>query len=560
MRRHRGGVAITALLALGMVASLAVALWQARAAQLAAAEARSEAARAHTLRNFMIEAFAQAAPSTPGAMDATVVDVVERAVMNARADQSANPSARVDLLIRLALVLDARDRAARSAELLAQAQALAQQALSPNDALHDELDLAMARNAILRYDFDVADARIHALRSRMPDHASPTHVLALIESATLATYRGRMQQAQTDAASAAAMARALNDDALLHDALRAQGSALIHAGDVTASIAAFEEALRLQRTRYADAHVDVATDQDALASAYQRAGDLVRAESYARAAVETDTRAMPGDHIHLAYHSVTLASIQIERRAFDQALPVLTRVIAIQTRQGARQSNLASNYESLSIARGGLGDWPGALAAVHHALSLLTDENDPSKRNRARIQSLYGWALAQNGERAAGLAQLDLALRMQRALPKPAPEQVAIALERVLRIALDHDDLTRAAQVLPQYLDAARALSGKPNWPGRAEAARVEYLLARGDTGGAQAALARASQQQQRSTRVDAEIRALIPILRLIAARRSALNEAVVSDLADAARRALAELPYPPQRLIRLAAAAGLAP
>jgi serine/threonine-protein kinase len=85
--RHQGGVAITALFALGIIAALGLALWQGRIA-------RHEATRADAMRDFMISAFSEAEPSTPRSGPPSITDVVEEAIVKARSDTGMNAGVR----------------------------------------------------------------------------------------------------------------------------------------------------------------------------------------------------------------------------------------------------------------------------------------------------------------------------------------------------------------------------------------------------------------------------------------------------------------------------------
>jgi serine/threonine-protein kinase len=559
VQRHRGGVLLTSLLAIGLIASLVMALWQADSARRAAERATLQAARADALRDFMLDAFSQAQPSTPGATDATVVDVVERAVSTVRADRHADPRVRVELLTRLAQVLGARDKQQRSAELLTQAQHLAADVLPPDDALREGIALAQVRNAIEQHDYDAARTQLNAALSRIPAAPSGIRVQALIDSATLSTYQGDVASARTHAEAALNMARALNDADAIHDALRALGSALIHGGDAQRSIEAFEQALSLQRTRYGDAHVDVAADEDALASAYHYAGDLARAEQHARAAVATDDRAMPGDHIFVAYHLNTLSLILLDRRAYPDALVQLSRVIAIQSRGDASMTNLAANYENAGIARGALGEWTAAVAALQQAHDILGRAGHQHTRAGLRVRMRWAWALAHSGEVATATTELDEALRHARALQPVDRQLVGNILERKIAIAIESRKLDAAQSWMGEYADLANALRDRPLWPGRGAVLHAELALALGQADQAWLALADVDTTLAGDVRVDPEVRAAVPILRLLAAQRGAVPSAALPGLLENARTAYSALPYPPPTLRRLAEAAGIA-
>ncbi len=118
VQRHRGGVALTALLVLGMLASLALAIDQARGARL-------EAARARTVQEFLVGAVESARAVQPRDERPGIDDVVDAAARRARNDASLDPRTRAELLLALGKVALSASDDARAADLLAASRALA---------------------------------------------------------------------------------------------------------------------------------------------------------------------------------------------------------------------------------------------------------------------------------------------------------------------------------------------------------------------------------------------------------------------------------------------------
>jgi tetratricopeptide (TPR) repeat protein len=551
MRRHRGGVLIVTLFSLAVLASLALAVWQAHVARRAVLAEKAELSRANSLRNFMFDAFAQAEPGNADAGDATVVDVVERAIATANADRSADPRARVDLLIRLAQVLNARGKLDRAAELLEAMQRGASAGLKPGDPLLQEIEHAVIFNLVERGDLDEARRRTDQLLDSLPEDAHAALVSAWGESAVIAGRQRDLERAVRDGTEALRRARALDDADLLSRALTGLGSALRDAGRADESIGLLEENLARMRARFGDAHVAVSGAEDALARAYRRAGNLVSAERHARAALAIDDRALPRDHPRRATHLNALTMVLVERRDFEQALVTVQESIRMQADAGGDPDHLAANYGMLSRVQAALGSIPAALDASRRAMDIHRSSGRERSWLGIRERSNLGWVLALNRQRAAGEAELDRALSDARASEHPDAEVIAAILERRTRIALDADDRAVAHALMQRYAASAAPLVARPSWPGRVAILRAELLLADGKASEARDALASAAPEFASGVRIDpvvATTRALL--VAILAARR---DDPAQSTLAARAKALVGSLPYPPIHVQRLA-------
>jgi tetratricopeptide (TPR) repeat protein len=109
VQRHRGGVAVTAALALAVIASLGVALWQAQVARQEARRAneqsqlaQNESRRANEVRNFVQGLFESINEGFPEHRTPSVRDLVAAGVERLRADREFGLPERLDLLMMFA--------------------------------------------------------------------------------------------------------------------------------------------------------------------------------------------------------------------------------------------------------------------------------------------------------------------------------------------------------------------------------------------------------------------------------------------------------------------------
>jgi serine/threonine-protein kinase len=131
--RHRGGVAIAAILLIAICVSSTVALWQAGVARRQAVLAQQQAARANTVRDFVESLFAPirygiAAPKQP-----SLRELLDRGVAKLEHSPRLGDSERVDLLAMFSRLYESLGDIPRSRKLADQAVAISQRSLAPTD-------------------------------------------------------------------------------------------------------------------------------------------------------------------------------------------------------------------------------------------------------------------------------------------------------------------------------------------------------------------------------------------------------------------------------------------
>jgi len=131
--RHRGGVAITAILLLAIFVSLSIALWQAHMARQQAQLAQQQAARANLVRDFVEGLFAPirygiAVPKQP-----SLSELLGRGVANLEHSPRLGSSERVDLLAMFSRLYENLGDVPQSRKLADQAVALSERTLPPSD-------------------------------------------------------------------------------------------------------------------------------------------------------------------------------------------------------------------------------------------------------------------------------------------------------------------------------------------------------------------------------------------------------------------------------------------
>lgn len=208
VRRHRGGVILTALLGIATLASLALALWQgeqartqARLAQAAATEARAQRLQARAalrvseeVQDFLIGMFDAAVPTLPQAREPSVRDLVLAASDRVETELDDQPQVVLELYRRLRQihnVIGADDEALR---LSSRARAYAQAHFAPGD---EPRRIAEFGDALMRLQHGdtAAFAEMEEVLARAPAGTPSLELLAQrVQMGVMLTQRSRGEE------------------------------------------------------------------------------------------------------------------------------------------------------------------------------------------------------------------------------------------------------------------------------------------------------------------------------------------------------------------------------
>ena len=131
VQRHRGGVAVTAALVLGILSALGLALWQANVALRQEEAARHEAQRANSVRDFMEKLFEPVSEGVAEDKQPTLSDLVAAGVERLKTTPDLGPAERVDLTMMFARLQADLGEFERATRLADSADDLARTTLDP---------------------------------------------------------------------------------------------------------------------------------------------------------------------------------------------------------------------------------------------------------------------------------------------------------------------------------------------------------------------------------------------------------------------------------------------
>ncbi len=364
VKRHRGGVLVTALLVAGILASLGAALWQARIAQVQAGLAREQAARAEAVRDFLVSVFESAQADQPREFRPGIEDIVEDAGHRILDDRSLGEAERAEMLLALAHVhrnLAAHDRALA---MLDEALALIRRQHGEEDARWWRAYLLRASVRLEQADVSAALAELEPVQERLLARRDRLSIEGLRLLATALVQGLRSEEGAALFARARAHAERVGIEVereRLHIDI-AEAEALVFQQR-------FREALELADRTWAqwqesgwppDRHV-----QGLLRSinvAAEGVGDLQRAEAAYRQSIELAGRLHARPHPETAWAIGIYGSFLVAQMRFDEAEPLLEQALAMRrTLLGDAHPDTLNGMAAMGRLRAGQGRQQEAL-------------------------------------------------------------------------------------------------------------------------------------------------------------------------------------------------------
>ncbi len=450
--RHRGGILVTALIAIGMLTLFAAAVWQ-------RGEAVREAEHARAVSGFLVGLFSAAEDRLPRAQRPTIEDLIglahEKLTDNTRLDEAT----RAEVAFTLGEV-SRLGSAFADAERLYDTAARSLALGPPNRGLAARLSLSRAMLLQQRGRYREASSALTALQPLLIDQPTALRVQALDVEAAVQHSLGKPEQAIVLTERALQLARAAEDIAPidLHRAWLAHGGALCAAehfndavrelepalarwealslphdsdymdaaeslatalhmsGHAQDSLRRFENLLEEQHRIYREPHDQIAKTlrnyavvlaangriNEALA-AHHRSIDMLRA------VVGEDHELLVAGHLHLA---LTLAGA----RRLPESVDEYRAALAICARARIDNLDCARAHGALSMSLYRDGQYDQARAEAEASLQQLRDALGDEHYSVATARTVLCNVLSAQGEHAAAIAQCQQAIDLLRAL------------------------------------------------------------------------------------------------------------------------------------------------
>ena len=445
VQRHRGGVVVTALFVAAIFAALGLALWQGQVA-------RREAARANTVRDFVIGLFDAARAHLPRDQRATPESLVEQARQRlTKAD--LDPLTRTDLSQTLGEVELSMAQFQSAQALFAQAAAAATAAGNAQARRRALVAQAQARQRA----GDNAGA-LTELARLLPDlRAAPDADLlrALAVQAAAEMTLGKPNAAiagRREAAAAAARLHGKGSPA----ALAAQfeiGNALAQAQRYPEAIAILQPALTEWRARQGAEDDRYVAACESLATANDGVGDLPGAEARFRELLALKQRIYTAPHDAIATALRDLGIILAREERFGEAESLLGQALAMQKLVfGGDHVELAKTWDALGNVAVDQRHFDEAQTDYGNAIAMCGRAHFADEVC-SRAHNNLGMAYYRQDRLDAARTEMTTALAERRAMFGNDHPTVAYSLSTLANVAVKQGDYKAAAE------DSAAALA-----------------------------------------------------------------------------------------------------
>jgi serine/threonine-protein kinase len=390
VRRHRGGIVLSAAFAVGVLASLLLALWQADVARKEAANARAEAQRANTTREFIGNLLQPVQDQLAEEHMPSLRELVDAGASRIEEQKNLGAVQRIDLLVmfsRLQTQL-AEDAAAR--ELAERAWTLAVQSQPEDSSIRMEAALALGRARLREGDLRGAEPLFRAFErwqathdAKLSDRIDLHADLARIENES-----GRPANALPHAERELELRLAAHgpDSEDAASGYNNLGYVLEAMGRVDEAIVAYEKALAIDDRRLEPSSLLRVYPIGNLAQALFTAGRLVEARErfaqalalYRHVALKRPPTTLLGQLAMLADTELALGNLDAAERVIDD----YDRWVAMTPESVVDHALVVRLRARLALER-------GDIAAARHVLDGLQRVLDPLPQRSQQLSGGY---------------------------------------------------------------------------------------------------------------------------------------------------------------------------
>lgn len=396
--RHRFAVALASVAAIGLIATTALALWE-------AALAREQARRAEAVTDFVIDIFRVADPKgAPGGVKLSAIEVLDAGARRLDAQLSSQPqlAARFgEVMGAIYVELGQYDHAIALLQ-----HALDERHGAPTDAATANLLTQLARAQYEKGDYPAAEknAGIALAQHQAGDGASSATVARdLALQGEIARRQGDFKKAEPLLQQALSMSRAslqapdakiaadLNQLAVLYSDMHRldEGTALT------------EQALAMFRALYGENHLDVAENLINLGSFRMQAGQVAQALPPLEQAIEIYRRLLPADHPLIATALVNYARAFDRLGRYREAEPLYLEALAMQRRLlGDQHADVAATLNNLAVLHMHMNDYAGGADFSRQALAIWLSLGKPEHPFALGSKANLSVALRESGDLA----------------------------------------------------------------------------------------------------------------------------------------------------------------
>ena len=451
--RYRAGVVTTAGFLLAVFIALGMAVWQ-------AGVAREQAARANTVRDFLVSVFQSAGADLPKDQRPTPDDLVKHAAARLMARNNLPEAVRADLLLALAKVARSVGSYDQALALLDHGDPIIHHLYGPGDAswwdahvlraavLEDKADDAdvihllqpLRAGLLVRHD-QVGIEGLRVLGSALLHSGEIDHGLALLAEARETAAQAQLPEAQLSASI---------DEA----------TALLDAEHFRAGLERADATLALWQSSGAPANARILDLYASIALGAEASGDMLRAERAYRQAITLGDRFFDKANPEKAWNVGMYGSFLIAQGRFAEAEPYAMRGLELRRRV------FGGDDPRTLYAIAGMGKLRYGQARYQDAADWYTQGIDTCARlamNKLvcpRLLGLRGLAYSAAGQFAKAEADIHAALDAQRSFDGDSNPNYAYVLEQLAHLQLRQHRYAEAIVTSNRVLAIYRTVKG----------------------------------------------------------------------------------------------------
>jgi tetratricopeptide (TPR) repeat protein/tRNA A-37 threonylcarbamoyl transferase component Bud32 len=484
VRRHRAGVALSALAFVGVTAMTTFHTWRVTEERNVAQRERVQAQR---IADYLVEVFRVTSPGEAGDAQITAREVLDRAALRLQARLDDDPRMRGRLAQALAEVyggLGVTDQAQRWYE---QALADFRASLAPDDPRIAQALIGLGTALRNANRFDAArghiDEALATAGARRPPDALLT-ARALTARGFLHRDMGAFDSAETDCGEAIGLLRRAGvaepeQDLILGVAIHCRAEALSRLDRLDEAERLFAEASDVLRRHLGGehpAHVDLLEGWARVTFARGRYRD---AAARLETLVQVEERLTGDDSTSVAQTLMNLGTTWRVAGDYAQAVQATERALAIFRRRfGEDHRAVALGYINLGIVRGAEGRFAEAEDLIRRALAIQRRILPADGDDVASTLHNLAWQLAEQGRQVEAVPLLEEAIKLQEAKLGPAHSRSISTLSMMGMYRLDSDPARGLAEI-EQAVERARDAGVVDRFPGLLARQRLAVALRR---------------------------------------------------------------------------------
>ncbi len=453
--RNRLAAAAGSLVLVAILSGAGLAQWQAMRAGAEAERASAQAARAETIKDFLLAMFTAADPWLAGGSELDLRDVLAQGSRQAEVDTTMDPATRVELLTTLGDVQVALGWHDAARRMFDRAGDLLDASPTLPDVLRARLWFERAVLEGVVDDYRAEEAALERALALAPPpidaDAIRLHARIRGEQAGLFARENRAEEAEAALERLdrllAASPEPLTD--LRINALSTRTVLAFNQGDLEAAYASASAERDLQLAHYAAGDPKMVRTLSNLAAVAAQLGRLDEALAHDREAVDLARRVYPEGHPSIARALYALGDTLRQRGRFDDAIALLDEARAIQSAADLEievaLTDMVRARTRLALGRGAAG-----AALAEGARAVLEPEWGATSRTiiQALEFELLGHALAGDADRRNTVEAVALARLDQLEAPAGWQPLAQLLRWRIARARFDNGDAESARRLM----------------------------------------------------------------------------------------------------------------